>query len=388
MTINPRATGSTAPTRATTSSCWRFARRRSTRTSSRRAPGIRRREAVAELPEHRGPRLLQVIADFTNFNVVTSDTVTGNVTLRLKDVPVGPGARHHPADASGLDMRKNGQRDLDRAQGRTGGEGEGGTRGKAQVADSNRCARNRSSSTTRGRRSGQGLERARSSPAADPRTKILSARGSVISRRAPTSCSSATSLDEAGRDPDADRQDRRAGAPGSDRGPHRHRRRQLQRSLGAKLGATDLRPRGGGQAGKAIPRATTRPVGGNQRRRRQTLQTDTLDFSPTRRTSRLPAIRPEQRAQPASFACRCSARREPLPESRRSRRSRPTASGRSSPARVGHGRPDQALIEQGTELPYQVGHPRAAPPRIQFRKANLKLEVTPQITPEGSVILT
>src|SRR6478735_1082982 len=28
--------------------------------------------------------LLQVIADFTNFNVVTSDTVTGNVTLRLK----------------------------------------------------------------------------------------------------------------------------------------------------------------------------------------------------------------------------------------------------------------------------------------------------------------
>ncbi len=31
--------------------------------------------------------LLQVIADFTNFNIVTSDTVTGSVTLRLKDVP-------------------------------------------------------------------------------------------------------------------------------------------------------------------------------------------------------------------------------------------------------------------------------------------------------------
>jgi type IV pilus assembly protein PilQ len=31
--------------------------------------------------------LLQVIADFTNFNVITSDTVTGTVTLRLKDVP-------------------------------------------------------------------------------------------------------------------------------------------------------------------------------------------------------------------------------------------------------------------------------------------------------------
>jgi type IV pilus assembly protein PilQ len=31
--------------------------------------------------------LLQVIADFTNFNIITSDTVTGNLTLRLKDVP-------------------------------------------------------------------------------------------------------------------------------------------------------------------------------------------------------------------------------------------------------------------------------------------------------------
>ena len=31
--------------------------------------------------------LLQVIADFTNFNIVTSDTVQGNLTLRLKDVP-------------------------------------------------------------------------------------------------------------------------------------------------------------------------------------------------------------------------------------------------------------------------------------------------------------
>ena len=31
--------------------------------------------------------LLQVIADFTNFNIVTSDSVSGSVTLRLQDVP-------------------------------------------------------------------------------------------------------------------------------------------------------------------------------------------------------------------------------------------------------------------------------------------------------------
>lgn len=49
----------------------------------------------------------------------------------------------------------------------------------------------------------------------------------------------------------------------------------------------------------------------------------------------------------------------------------------------------KALIEQGTELPYQAfatsgGHTLT---NIQFRKANLKLEVTPQITPEGAVVL-
>ena len=31
--------------------------------------------------------VLQVIADFTGLNIITSDTVTGNITLRLKDVP-------------------------------------------------------------------------------------------------------------------------------------------------------------------------------------------------------------------------------------------------------------------------------------------------------------
>mgnify|MGYP000113597322 CR=1 FL=1 len=46
----------------------------------------------------------------------------------------------------------------------------------------------------------------------------------------------------------------------------------------------------------------------------------------------------------------------------------------------------KALIEQGTELPYQVNNGNGAA-SIAFRKANLKLEVTPQITPEGAVVL-
>lgn len=46
----------------------------------------------------------------------------------------------------------------------------------------------------------------------------------------------------------------------------------------------------------------------------------------------------------------------------------------------------QALIEQGTELPYQVAAGNGAT-SLQFRKANLRLEVTPQITPDGQMML-
>jgi type IV pilus assembly protein PilQ len=46
----------------------------------------------------------------------------------------------------------------------------------------------------------------------------------------------------------------------------------------------------------------------------------------------------------------------------------------------------KALIEQGTEFPYQTATSSGAT-AIAFRKANLKLEVTPRITPEGHVVL-
>lgn len=51
--------------------------------------------------------VLQVIADFTNFNIITSDSVSGNLTLRLKDVPWDQ-ALDIILQAKGLDMRKNG----------------------------------------------------------------------------------------------------------------------------------------------------------------------------------------------------------------------------------------------------------------------------------------
>ena len=51
--------------------------------------------------------LLQVIADFTNFNIVTSDSVSGSVTLRLQDVPWDQ-ALEIILQAKGLGVRKSG----------------------------------------------------------------------------------------------------------------------------------------------------------------------------------------------------------------------------------------------------------------------------------------
>ncbi|MDP3088053.1 MAG: type IV pilus secretin PilQ [Methylotenera sp.] len=51
--------------------------------------------------------VLQVIADFTGLNIITSDTVTGNLTLRLKDVPWDQ-AMDIIIESKGLSMSKTG----------------------------------------------------------------------------------------------------------------------------------------------------------------------------------------------------------------------------------------------------------------------------------------
>ena len=50
---------------------------------------------------------LQAIADISGLNIITSDSVSGNLTLRLKEVPWDQ-ALDVVLQAKGLDMRKNG----------------------------------------------------------------------------------------------------------------------------------------------------------------------------------------------------------------------------------------------------------------------------------------
>lgn len=76
-------------------------------------------KATAGKPKYTGDKLslnfqnvevrsvLQVIADFTGLNIITSDTVTGNLTLRLKDVPWDQ-ALDIIMQSKGLDKRVNG----------------------------------------------------------------------------------------------------------------------------------------------------------------------------------------------------------------------------------------------------------------------------------------
>jgi type IV pilus assembly protein PilQ len=85
----------------------------------RSAPAEGRSDKLTQGPAIRGEKLslnfqnievrslLQVIADFTNFNIVTSDSVAGAVTLRLKDVPWDQ-ALDIILQAKGLGMRKTG----------------------------------------------------------------------------------------------------------------------------------------------------------------------------------------------------------------------------------------------------------------------------------------
>jgi type IV pilus assembly protein PilQ len=161
------------------------------------------------------------------------------------------------------------------------------------------------------------------------------------------------------------------------------------RSLGVKLGFNDARGIRGGIPGANLGGNTFATVGGNLNAvGAQTLQPGaTASFSDTNFVS-LPAGNPlGGDASPASFALSlfsAGANRFLNLEL-----SALEAEGKgkivSSP-RVITADQQKALIEQGEEIPYQSSTSSGAT-AVSFRKANLKLEVTPQITPEGSVIL-
>lgn len=329
--------------------------------------------------------LLQVIADFTNFNVVTSDTVTGALTLRLKDVPWDQ-ALQIIMDAKGLDKRKSGNvlwiAPKDEIDARTRKDFEA-----AQVIEKLEPLRTQAYQLNYAKAAEMVAQLTNSSQggSSESSTRFLSERGSAIAEPrtnqmfvtdTPAKLEEVRklllSLDVAVRQVLIEARIVEA-------------RDSFGRSLGARLGGTDLRASRGGDGGYGI--------GGGNRVGFGTNYSNSVSSSGAGGTTdafgsfvNLPAQLSGVEGV-GSFALsifNAAANRFLTLEL-----SAMEADGKgkivSSP-RIITADQIKALIEQGTEYPYSVTAPNGAT-TIAFKKAVLKLEVTPQITPEGSIIL-
>lgn len=339
--------------------------------------------------------LLQVIADFTNFNVVTSDTVTGSVTLRLKDVPWDQ-ALDIILQAKNLGMRKSGNVIWIAPKDELAAKEQVELEAKKKIADLEPVrTQSFQLNYTKAEEVAKGLT-GQSAGGSGQTTRILTSRGSVVyeTRTNQLFVSDIPSkLEEI------------AAMIAKIDIPVRQVLIEARiveaedtfgRALGVKLGASDLRGRQGGIPGWNVGGSNYVTVGGGYNAiNGQTLQSSLPEASPgsilgTRFNNQfvnLPANTSALGAEAGTFALSlfsAAANRFLNLEL-----SALEADGRgkivSSP-RVITADQIKAIIEQGEEIPYLVASSSGAT-SIQFRKASLKLEVTPQITPEGAVIL-
>ena len=365
--------------------------------------------------------LLQVIADFTNFNVVTSDTVTGNVTLRLKDVPWDQ-ALDIIMQSKGLGVRKNGNVLWIAPKDELAAKEQLELESKKKIAElepvrtqsfqlnyarADDVAKGLSgqSGVSRGTDGGSsGATGSGTSGGGNQAQRILSSRGSVIfeSRTNQLFVTDIPSkLEEVqvliakidipvrqvlieARIVEADD--------------------KFGRTLGVKLGGSDLRGIRGGIPGYSVGGGNYVTVGGGNTvapNQPAGVATQTLQTGLTGSAATAAAYANSNFVNLPGNTINSVFGGQSLPSFALSLFS-PAASrflnlelsaleadgkGKiiSSP-RVITADQTKAIIEQGTELPYQVATSSGAT-SIQFRKANLKLEVKPQITPEGSVIM-
>ncbi len=330
--------------------------------------------------------VLQVIADFTGLNIITSDTVSGNLTLRLKDVPWDQ-ALDIVMQAKGLDMRKNGTviwiapRD------------ELLTKEKLELEQRSQIAELEPVKTetfqlnyqkaesfkkifgiedSGGGSAGRSILTKRGSAVVDPRTNqlfitdIASKLEEIRALVKKTDIATRQVMIEA----------RIVEATDT-----------FSSSLGAKLGFGGVKRSGSGRNVFEVggqQTGTTEAAGGDSPNAEglnfpglATVNGNAVNLPATPINSNTPgtvALTLFNAAMSRFISLELSALE---------------ADGKgkviSSP-RVITADQLKALIEQGTELPYQEASSSGAT-SISFRKANLKLEVTPQITPDGNVIL-
>ncbi|MBI4123888.1 MAG: type IV pilus secretin PilQ [Betaproteobacteria bacterium] len=323
--------------------------------------------------------VLNVIADFTDLNIITSDTVTGNITLRLKDVPWDQ-ALEIILQTRGLDSRRNGNviwiapRD------------ELATREKLALEAAqqiNDLEQTRTESFQMNYQKAADVQKLLS----DPNQRILSKRGSaVVDARTNTLFVQDTParLDEVRKllakidIPVRQVMIEARIVEAND---------SFSKNLGARLGYHDISPVPGTRVlGQNSPRFSV--GGGIADTGFHTGQTGTdPDFIGNAHSVNLPAagLNLFNAGQFSFILFNSGATRFLNLEV-----SALEADGKgkiiASP-RVLTADQVEALIEQGTEIPYQTATSSGAT-SISFRKAVLSLKVKPQITPDGNVIMT
>ncbi len=332
--------------------------------------------------------VLNVIADFTDLNIITSDTVSGNLTLRLKDVPWDQ-ALDIILQTRGLDMRKNGNviwiapRD------------ELATKEKLALESASQITELEPLKTERFQ-----LNYAKADVFAkllsDPQQRILSKRGSAA---VDLRTNQVFVQDVSVRLDDVRKLLGQVDVPVQQvliEARIVEANDSFAKNLGVRLGNV-ARP-----LAQDSSSSGPSPVGGNNTTGVAVTQTGTLnDFpnlfppsggqittkTPDNLSVNLPAAPVGNAAAAGSIALLITNR---LTGALALELSALEADGKgkiiSSP-RVMTANNVEALIEQGTELPYQQATSSGAT-SVSFRKANLSLKVKPQVTPDGNIIMT
>jgi type IV pilus assembly protein PilQ len=317
--------------------------------------------------------LLQVIADFTNFNIVTSDTVGGALTLRLRDVPWDQ-ALNIIMEAKGLGMKKNGNvlwiAPKDEIDERTKRDFE-----VALKLEELEPLKTQGFQINYAKAEDLKKQIADSGGESQTSTRFLSVRGSAIAEPRTNQLfvtDTANKLEEIGN------LLKKLDVPVRQvliEARIVEARDTFGRSLGVKFGSGtrgNLLGHNSWSAGNDYSNVTPAPTGGS--------------VVPASPFVNLPASLANG-INPASIAFsifnRANTRFLALELS--AMESEGVGKVISSP-RLLTADQTRAMIEQGTEYPYTETAPNGAT-TVSFKKAVLKLEVIPQITPEGNIIL-
>jgi type IV pilus assembly protein PilQ len=315
--------------------------------------------------------LLQVIADFTNLNIITSDSVTGSITLRLKDVPWDQ-ALDIILQSKGLDMRKNGNVIIVAPREEIAAKEKLELEARNQIADLEPL---RTENFVVNYQKADDVRKL----LVDEKQRLLSKRGSVVVDQRTNQL---FVQDTAARLEEVRRLLQRIDIPvpqvmieariveADDR---------FSQNLGARFGFARITNGEWINAGAGSSFGTGTGSGSNSITIGGTTVTNPNFVNlPAAGLGGFPASTIGLTLFNSSVTRLLNLELSAL-----------EADGRgkiiSSP-RVITADKVKALIEQGTEIPYQAATSSGAT-QIQFRKAVLKLEVTPQITPEGAIFL-